>query len=60
MYVMVDFICMGLLELQETQTSKKYKKYKFLPTMGFESSTFHEADALRIAPWDLIHVPIIG
>ena len=41
-YVMVDLICMGLLELQVTQIKReiKNKKKKFLPTVGFEPGTF--------------------
>ena len=39
MYVMVDFICLCLLELQGTH-SKKYEIKKILPTVGLESGTF--------------------
>ena len=35
-YVMVDFICMGLVELGGRQASENYKLKKILPTVGFD------------------------
>ena len=37
-YVMVDFICMGILGLQGAQT-ENYKMKKFLPIAGIELTT---------------------
>ena len=38
-YVMVDFICMWLLDLRGART-ENYKMKFFLPTEGFEPGTF--------------------
>ena len=54
MYVLVNFICMGLLELQGTQ-SKNYEIKSSCP--HWDSNPVYspyEADALPIAPRDLI------
>ena len=40
MYVMVDFICKGLLELWGTRVERKLQNEKFLPTVGFELGIF--------------------
>ena len=37
MYVMVDFICMGILELQGAEA--RITKWKILPTAGLELTT---------------------
>ena len=52
---MVDFICMGLLELQETQ-SKRETQYKFFCPQWVSNPvpSVYEADALPIAPRDPI------
>ena len=55
---MVEFICMGLLEMQGTQlqSKRKIQNENILPIMGFEPgiSRFYEADSLLIAPRDRI------
>ena len=38
-YVMVDFICMGLLELCGSQVEPELQNVKFLRTVGFEPGT---------------------
>ena len=40
MYVLVDFIRMGLVELQGTQSKRVIPNEKFLLTVGFESNVF--------------------
>ena len=39
MYVMVDFIRMGLLELCRSRVGRELQNVKFLPTAGFEPGT---------------------
>ena len=39
MYVMVDFIRMGLLELCGSRVERELQNVKFLPTVGFEPGT---------------------
>ena len=36
---MVDFICMGLLELCGSRVERELQNVKFLPTVGFEPGT---------------------
>ena len=38
-YVMVDFICMGLQELCGSRVEPELQNVKFLPTVGFEPGT---------------------
>ena len=38
---MVDFICIGFLELQGTQSKLELQNKKSLSTVGFEPGTFH-------------------
>ena len=33
-YAVVDFICMGLVELRETQSKRELQNEKVLPTVG--------------------------
>ena len=40
-YIMVDFICMSLLELQGTQSKQEIQNEKFLPTVRFKPGTFY-------------------
>ena len=49
MYAIVDFICMGLLDLWWTQT-EKITKWKCLPKVGFEHGTFRLRSE-RAKPW---------
>ena len=37
---MVDFICMGFLELRGTRRKLELQNEKFLPPVGFEPTTF--------------------
>ena len=39
-YVMVDFICKGYLEMWGTQVERKLQNEKILPNVGFEPGTF--------------------
>ena len=39
-YVMVDFICMGLLALWETRVEQEFQNQTFLPKVGVEPCTF--------------------
>ena len=39
-YVMIDFICKGYLELCESLVERVLQNEKFLPTVGFEKGTF--------------------
>ena len=39
-YVMVDFICKGYLELSGTRAKRELQCNKFFPTVGFEPGTF--------------------
>ena len=48
MYVMVDFICMGLVELQGTRRKQELFNEKLLPTVGLDQLIFRSGD---------IHVP---
>ena len=36
---MVDFICMGLLELCRSRVEREFQNVKFLPSVGFEPGT---------------------
>ena len=49
---MVDFICMGLLELWGLRVERKLQNEKFLPTVGFKPGIFREAWCLlyRVSP----------
>ena len=40
MYVIVDFICNGYLELSGTRVELELQNKKFLPIVGFEPGTF--------------------
>ena len=40
MYVMVDFICKGYLELLRSQVQQELQNDKFLPIMGFGPGAF--------------------
>ena len=39
MYVIVDFICMGLFDMQGTQNKREIQNEKYLTTVGFEPGT---------------------
>ena len=39
-YVLVDFICKGYLELIGTRVERELQNEKFLPTVEFEPGTF--------------------
>ena len=39
-YVMVDFICKGYLELSRTRVERELQNEKFFPTVGFEPGAF--------------------
>ena len=39
-YVMVDFICKGYLQLSGTRVERELQNEKFLPTVGFNPGAF--------------------
>ena len=52
---MVDFIYIGLFELQNPQRKREIQKEQFLSTVQFEPvPSAYEEDALPIVPQDLI------
>ena len=52
-YVMVDFICKGYLELIGTRVERELQNEKFLLTVGFEPGPFaYEANALPLSHED--------
>ena len=57
-YVMVDFICMGLLEMWAAQTEYILHNEKVLHTLGFKHGTFRlRIPAKRCAiSWDIYRV----
>ena len=40
MYVMLDFICKGYLQLSGTRVERELQNEKFLPNVGFEPGAF--------------------
>ena len=47
---MVDFICMGFLELWRSWVEHELQNVEFLPTVGFEPGTFRlQIDALQLS-----------
>ena len=64
MYVTVDFICKGYLELSGTQVDRELQNEKFLPTVGFEPGTFRlrregattELRGLMTVEWIKVHL----
>ena len=64
---MVDFICMGLLELCGSRVERELQNVKFLPTVGFEFGTSHllserattELRRLMSVEWIKVHLVFI-
>ena len=44
MYAMVDFICIGLVDLRGTRSKRTLHNETFLPIMGFEYTSFRLQD----------------
>ena len=63
-YVMVDFICKGYLELLGTRVERELQNETFLPTVGFEPGTLRirsedatsELRRLMTVEWKKVHL----